>query len=98
MVEYKSGPGSISASTIKDQFIEHDLFNANSLDQIQWRMEGTGMTADKLKTWMKENRTSINNLSSNKKKVFFSGFDELDGITDINIDNFVNINYLNIFR
>jgi hypothetical protein len=97
-VEYKSGPGSISSSTIKDQFIERDLFNTNSLDEIQWRMEGTGMTADKLKSWMKENKASIDALSNNKKTVFFPGYDELDGITDINIDNFVNTNYSKIFK
>lgn len=48
MVEYKSGPGSISSSTIKDQFIERDLFNANSLDQIQWRMEGITLIKEQL--------------------------------------------------
>ncbi|OWP74275.1 hypothetical protein [Flavobacterium oreochromis] len=33
-IEYKSGPGSIKSETIKKQFIERDLFNANSLTEI----------------------------------------------------------------
>ncbi|MFK7002176.1 hypothetical protein, partial [Flavobacterium oreochromis] len=33
-IEYKSGPGSIKSETIKKQFIERDLFNANSLAEI----------------------------------------------------------------
>lgn len=34
MIEYKSGPGSITKETIKKQFIERDLFKANSLDEL----------------------------------------------------------------
>ncbi|PAM94918.1 hypothetical protein B4N84_10765 [Flavobacterium sp. IR1] len=105
MVEYKSGPGSISTSTIKDQFIERDLFNANSLDQIQWRMEGTGMTADKLKTWMKENRVSIDQLINSddldisaKFKRWYNVSNLSTSVSDLQIDNFVNKNFNEIFK
>jgi len=61
LVEYKSGPGSITSKTIKEQLIERDLFNAESLNQIQWRMEKTGMSKEKLVGWLEENMTSLNN-------------------------------------
>jgi len=104
-IEYKSGPGSIKSSTIKKQFIERDLFNANSLDEIQWRMDETDFTADKLKTWLKDNKSSIQDIidgvdevKSNNFKTFFN-FDELDDIlTDAHINGFVDSNYLLIFK
>ena len=65
-VEYKSGPSSINSTTIKEQFIERDLFNANSLDEIQWRMEGTDFNKETLVQWMKDNKSSIENLGVNK--------------------------------
>ncbi|WP_335966830.1 fibronectin type III domain-containing protein [Galbibacter sp. PAP.153] len=70
-IEYKSGPGSISSSTIKEQFIERDLFNANSLDEIQWRMEDTGLSKEKFIGWMTEHKTSIENLGYEKVKSFY---------------------------
>ncbi len=104
-IEYKSGPGSIKSTTIKEQFIERDLFNANSLNEIQWRMDGTDFTADKLKTWLKENKSSITNIidgndaaKSSKFKEFFEMSDFDDVITDIHINDFVDSNYNLIFR
>lgn len=97
-IEYKSGPGSITSSTIKEQFIERDLFNANSLDEIQWRMKGTEMTADKLKGWLKEYKNSIEGLSESKKQLFFKNYDPAIGITDKNIEDFVTLNYSLIFK
>ena len=70
-IEYKSGPTSISSTKIKEQFIERDLFNANSLDEIQWRMEGAEFTKEKLTQWMTENKSSIKNLGYDKVKSFF---------------------------
>ena len=70
-IEYKSGPTSISTSSIKDQFIERDLFNASSLDELQWRMDGTGLTKEKLVDWLTENKSSIRNLGYEKIKGFF---------------------------
>jgi hypothetical protein len=104
-VEYKSGPGSIKSSTIKDQFIERDLFNANNLDEIQWRMDGTDFSADKLKTWLKENKSSIMDIvdgddaikASNFERFFkMSNFDDV--VTDSQIDSFVDLNYSIIFK
>ncbi len=102
--EYKSGPGSISSKTIKEQFIERDLFNADNLNEIQYRMDKTEMTAEKLKTWLKENKGSIQSIidgvdeiKSKKFRNFFN-FDELDDIiTNIHIDNFVDSNFKLIF-
>jgi len=72
-IEYKSGTASIDADKIKTQFIERDLYNASNLNEIQWRMEGTGMTKDKLINWLNisQNRTAIENLGVEKIKSFF---------------------------
>ncbi len=103
--EYKSGPGSISSKTIKEQFIERDLFNADNLNEIQYRMDKTEMTAEKLKTWLKENKGSINKIikgdnaekASNFKK-FFKMKDFEDVITSNYIEDFVDTNYNMIFK
>ncbi len=97
-IEYKSGPGSITSSTIKEQFIERDLFNAATLSEIQWRMTNTEFTPDKLKLWMKANKTSIDALDNGKKALFFPGIDVLNGVSDSQIDTFVDNNYTTIFR
>lgn len=97
-IEYKSGPGSISKETIKKQFIERDLFNANSLDEIQWRMKNTNFDAEKLKLWLKENKSSLNDLPATKKSLFFKNYDELEGISDSDVNKFVNDYYLLIFK
>ncbi|MFK7002175.1 hypothetical protein, partial [Flavobacterium oreochromis] len=104
-IEYKSGPGSITKETIKKQFIERDLFNANSLDEIQWRMKNTDFDSDKLKSWLKEHKSSIDDIIngtninvSNKFKNFFGMNSFSTNITDGNIDAFVNNNYTKIFK
>lgn len=102
-VEYKSGPGSITASTIEKQFIERDLFNANSLDEIQWRMDGTEFTKEKLVNWLNDGKSSIKNLG----KVKISSLLENDNIlnmtnskaADMLINHFDNsLNYSLIFK
>ncbi|MFK7000162.1 hypothetical protein V3470_00010 [Flavobacterium oreochromis] len=65
-IEYKSGPGSIKSETIKKQFIERDLFNANSLAEIQWRMKNTNLTKEKLVEWLIEHKSSLNNPKARK--------------------------------
>ncbi|MBB1140671.1 hypothetical protein [Myroides sp. WP-1] len=104
MVEYKSGPGSISSSTIKEQFIERDLFNANSLDQIQWRMEGTEMNKEKLVSLLKENKYYLENLGTEKiNQLFGTNFDKIiddkDDLSNTVIGYFSEgINYNKIFK
>jgi hypothetical protein len=87
-IEYKCGPNSITSSTIKEQFIERDLFNANSLEEIQWRMEGTEFTKEKLVQWMKDNKSSIENLGYDKVKSFYPN-DEYMNTTNY-VDRFIN--------
>jgi hypothetical protein len=102
-VEYKSGPGSITSSTIKEQFIERDLFNANSLDDIQWRMEGTEMTKEKLVNWLFENRSHLENLDFEKyNQLFetnFNKFTPKSSLSEKVIEYFSNTtNYNKIFK
>ena len=103
-IEYKSGPGSITSKTIKEQFIQRDLFNASRLDEIQWRMDGTEFTPNKLMAWLKENKASLNevkNKSNDLKDKFTDWFDLDDvnsSITNSNIDDFVEDNFELIFR
>ncbi len=104
-IEYKSGTASIDADKIKTQFIERDLYNASNLNEIQWRMEGTGMTKDKLKLWMNENVSSINQIingndvnKASKFKEFFNIGEFENTITSSKINEFVDINYNLIFK
>ena len=104
MVEYKSGPGSISSSTIKEQFIERDLFNANSLEEIQWRMEGTEMTKQKLVSWLTENKSYLENLGPEKiNQLFGTDFDKIiydkSDLSNAVIEYFSdNTNYNKVFK
>lgn len=102
-IEYKSGPGSINSNKIKDQFIERDLFNANSLDEIQWRMEGTEFNKKKLVEMLTESKSSIENLGYDKiNQLFKTSFDEFtpnDQLSQAVIDYFHNKNnYSAIFK
>jgi len=66
LIEYKSGAGSVTKETIQKQFIERDLFTANSLEEIQWRLKNTTLTKDKLVGWLNDNINSIINLKKGK--------------------------------
>ncbi|QSE96121.1 hypothetical protein [Fulvivirga lutea] len=78
-----------------------DLFNANSLDEIQWRTEGTEFTKEKLVQWMTENKSSIENLGYDKIKSFYPN-DEFMNSTNY-VDRFNNkfnseANYNSVFK
>lgn len=97
-IEYKSGPGSISSTTIKEQFIERDIFNANSLNELQWRMTNTQMTKQKLVNWLTEHKSSIEGLGLEKIKSFFPNDNLLISsnfadrfISKFNDDNFYSL-------
>jgi len=102
-IEHKSGTGSISSSNILSQFIERDLFGATSLDQIQWRMDGTEFSSSKLKDYMKSKLTELNDVKFNnpdantKLSSWFETSTSLP-ITDSHIDKFVNSHYSSIFK
>ncbi|WMN07057.1 hypothetical protein QYS48_27635 [Marivirga arenosa] len=104
-VEYKTGPGSVTSDIIKSQFIERDLFNANNLDEIQWRIEDSNFDAEQLKTWLIENKSSIMDIIEGDNAVKAANFERIfkmsdadDIITDNQIDEFVNLNYSLIFK
>ncbi|MES2556224.1 MAG: polymorphic toxin-type HINT domain-containing protein [Bacteroidota bacterium] len=104
-IEYKSGPGSIKTGTIKEQFIERDLFNAAALSEIQWRMTGTDFTPDKLKTWLKENKATLDEMInstdvnvSTKFRNWFGVNSMSMSVADTEIDTFVDLNYNAIFK
>ncbi|MFK7002173.1 hypothetical protein [Flavobacterium oreochromis] len=102
-IEYKSGPGSIKSETIKKQFIERDLFNANSLTEIQWRMKNTNLTKEKLVEWLTENKVSIESLNVDKISKLLDDADILQmskyQAANRLINHFSNeANYLSIFK
>jgi len=84
----KTGPGSVTSDIIKNQFIERDLFNANNLDEIQWRLEETNLTKENLVTWLSDNRSSLESLGYEKIKSLFPS-DELMNSSNY-IDRFIN--------
>ncbi|MFK7102316.1 hypothetical protein [Flavobacterium oreochromis] len=102
-IEYKSGPGSIKSETIKKQFIERDLFNANSLTEIQWRMKNTNLTKEKLVEWLTENKAGIESLGYEKiNELFgtsFNNFTSKNILSNTVIEYFSSINnYNKIFK
>lgn len=105
-IEYKSGPNSITSATIKEQFIERDLFNAGSLDEIQWRMTNTGMTKEKLVGWLEENKEALKGIDPDRANSLLNRMD-LRGVTELQKDKIANtfidyfkndINYNKIFK
>lgn len=105
LIEYKSGPGSITKETIKKQFIERDLFKVNSLDELQWRTKNTNISPDNLKFWLKDNKDAINNIIegnntslSNKFKGYFKMSERSSAVIDLQIDIFVDNNFYKIFK
>lgn len=63
-------------------------------------MNDTGFTPAKLKKWMKEHKSSINDyLSDTQKSDFFPDYDINTGlVSDDDIVDFVNSNYDKIFK
>lgn len=104
MIEYKSGPGSITSGTIKKQFIERDLFSTTSLDELQWRTKNTNISPDNLKSWLKDNKDALNIIKDksviNQEKFgeWFRIRNKGEQILDSNIDFFVNQYYNKIFK
>ncbi len=70
-IEYKSGPTSIDEVKIRKEFIERDLYNADNLNQIQWRLEGTYFTREQLVVYLQQNREVIEDLGIEKIQSFF---------------------------
>ncbi|TRX33234.1 hypothetical protein FNW52_15865 [Flavobacterium sp. ZT3R18] len=103
MIEYKSGPGSITKETIQKQFIERDLFNANSLDEIQWRMKNTNLTKDQLVNWLTEHKSSIESIGKEKISKLLNDKDLIE-MTDSQVANKlisylgIESNYIKIFK
>lgn len=104
-VEYKSGPGSISSTTIKEQFIERDLFNANSLDEIQWRMEATAMTKEKFIEYLStsESKEALSKISAKKANKLLDRTDLDNDLPEEIVEAILNhfkddINYKLIFK
>jgi len=95
--------GSITKETIQKQFIERDLFTANSLEEIQWRLKNTTLTKDKLVGWLTDNKNSIINLKKGKIADLLDN-DNILNMTDSQAaDMFIkyfekNENYQKIFK
>ncbi len=102
-IEYKSGPGSITEQNIVEEFIQRDLYNATSIDQIQWRMEGTYFTREQLVVYLQQNREVIEDLGIEKiNNLFNTNFNELSTSSEISdsVINYFNSNnnFTSIFK
>lgn len=66
-VKNYSAETKISNTTIKEQFIERDLFNAESLDEIKWLQVGENkISSVEFQVFLKQNIESIKNLEVEK--------------------------------
>lgn len=105
--EFKNGPGSITSSTIINQFIGRDLKNITNLDNLQWRILNKNLTKQELLNYMgsTEGKNVINSLIndnnvvlSNKVKGFFGMSTFETSITNAQISTFLDINFTKIFK
>ena len=96
----------ITESNIQSEFIERDLYNASSFDEVQWRMRDTGLTKDGLKELLEKPnvRESIQDKLGADKVNALLKRDDLDNdypeqISQALIDYFDNEeNYKKIFK
>ncbi|MBI9065466.1 MAG: hypothetical protein JEZ14_26005 [Marinilabiliaceae bacterium] len=98
-IEVKNCENCVTAKTIKEQFIERDLFSATSLNQLRWRIYGQNFTKENFAKMLKENKEIIIKLPANKLMNFFRiDISKGEKITDSIIQRFVNENYNKIFN
>jgi hypothetical protein len=95
MIEIKnySGDTKISGDVIRSQFIERDLFNASSLDEIRWLQVGPSTTSkETIVNHLKSNKDAISSLGATKVESLF----KVTGLDDEFPDEIANvvINYL----
>ncbi len=98
-IEVKNCENCVTAKTIKEQFIQRDLFSATSLNQLRWRIYGQNFTKEDFAKMLKENKEIIMKLPANKLMNFFRiDISKGEKITDSIIQRFVNDNYNKIFN
>jgi hypothetical protein len=99
-MEVKSWKKMYPATFIK-QLVEKDLANISSLDELRWVFDAKyqgDLKADILKALKSEKgKAALNNLPDTKKELFFS-YDKTIGITDKNIERFINLNFSKIIE
>jgi hypothetical protein len=104
-IEVKYCENCVDAETIKTQFVERDLFNANDISEIKWRIYGQNINKSDLADLLKNEqvRQALNTLLNDQARVqkiknwFGMGVFE-NTISNVHIDNFVNTNYIKIFN
>jgi len=95
-IEYKSGPGSVTKTTIIDQFVKRDLLNVDNLSQLEWRITGRNLTKQEVVGWLSstEGSDALRPLLNNGKLQSF--FPPTILINDIN-DFIVELSKENIY-
>ena len=90
----------VSEKTFIREFIKRDLFTATDLSQIVWSIKGNKLAKSKVVEYLKstEGRAALNKLPLAKKQKFFKDYDNISGITDLDIDQFVANNFDLIFK
>jgi len=100
-IEYKWLTSStVSKDEFIREFIKRDLFNATDLSKLQWRIKGQKLTKDKALEYLTSNegKEALNKFSKQQKELLFKNYDELEGITDKNVQDFLNSNFEKIFK
>ena len=89
------------ASTFIKQFIEKDLASIKNLNELRWVFDAkyAGMLKEDIIKVLKSNKgkAALNNLPEDVKFRYFPKLDKLIGITDTEIEIFINSNFTNIF-
>ncbi|MCG2617748.1 fibronectin type III domain-containing protein [Terrimonas sp. NA20] len=101
-LEYKwySGSNRIPKNVFLEEFVQRDLGNMVSIDNIQWRVKGNRLTKENVKEFLlsPEGKVALEKLPETKKASLFPGYQSEDELTDLHIKNFVEVNYSNIFK
>lgn len=80
-----------------------DLSNSNvtNISQIRWIFDHDKMSSDVVKTKvlaaLQTNKGSLETLSENKKVLYFPNYKDTIGITDKDIQDFISLNFNQIF-
>ena len=88
----------VSQDLFIKEFIERDLKAISTLDQLVWKIRGNRLNKEQVEAFLKAGKTELNNLPTAQKTAFFPEYSSVLGISDVDIENFVNLNYQSIFR
>ncbi|RFM25849.1 fibronectin type III domain-containing protein [Deminuibacter soli] len=102
-IEYKwyAGDETVDAGTFVNEFISRDLNYIPDINKLQWRINGQKLSREKVFDYLTsaEGRKALNSLTNERKAILFGNdFDLVEGVTNEDINTFLNKYYSSIFK